>query len=398
MSGERGERPEPPGGGEPHRRWRLSRGELAAIAGFWALLALLSAANRVLDPRGPGPHAALPTAPLLLALFESALWALLTPLVFWLSSRASAEQARQVQRLLLLLAVGVLLAVCVDVASAALRAQLIPPLRRFPARVSPLESVRRLWFLNDLIVYLAVLAAGFAREYFRRYRSRQEEAVRLQAHAAQLQAQLAQARLQALRMQLDPHFLFNTLHAVSSLVERDPRGVRRMISRLSELLRYTLDGAREPEVPVEREFDFLGRYLEIMQIRFQGRLEVELHAAPEVRDALLPNLILQPLVENAIKHGVSKLERVGQVEVSAAREGERLVLRVRDNGAGLEADGAARDAEGVGLRNVRERLRELYGDDQQLVLRPAQGGGALAEIRLPFHTAADLRAALAPRS
>jgi len=281
---------------------------------------------------------------------------------------------------------------CVDVAVELCGVHVLHVRVRWAPGVSPARSVLRLWLLDDLIVYLAVLAAGFAREYFRRYQTRKEQAIRLQAHAAQLQAQLAEARMTALRMQINPHFLFNTLHAISTLVERDPRGVRRMVARLSELLRHTLDGGAEPEVRLEEEFEFLRRYLEIMQVRFQGRLETELAADPAILGALVPNLILQPLVENAIKHGTGELMGTGRIEVGARREGDRLTLTVRDNGPGLrDPEGAV--AEGVGLRNTRARLEELYGGEQSLSLRPAEGGRVVAEIRLPYHTRADLRAA-----
>jgi two-component system, LytTR family, sensor kinase len=228
-----------------------------------------------------------------------------------------------------------------------------------------------------------VLAGGVARDYFLRYQSRREQTILLQAQAAQLQAQLADARLAALRTQLNPHFLFNTLHAVSALVERDPRGVRRMIARLSELLRTTLDGADEQVVPLGQELTFTHRYLEIMQIRFQGRLTIQSQIEPSALDALVPNLILQPLVENAIKHGVSKIDEEGRIEIHARREGERLALCVRDNGPRVTEHGL-RAGEGVGLRNTRERLEQLYGSDQSLTLRGAEDGGVLAEVNIPF--------------
>jgi len=251
-------------------------------------------------------------------------------------------------------------------------------------------------FIDELIIYLTVLAAGFARDYFMRFQERQAEMMHLRTQAVQLQAQLAEARLQTLRMQVNPHFLFNTLHAVSSLVERDPRGVRRMIARLSELLRYTMERAGEQEVSLHEELLFLEGYLEIQQIRFQDRLEVEEDIAPDVLDALVPSLILQPLVENAIKHGVSRIEEMGRIEIKAWREDETLCLSVRDNGPGLvETSGdGERTSEGVGLRNTRERLQSLYGTAQQLVLKSAPSGGAHAQIRLPFHTRADLHAVL----
>ena len=221
------------------------------------------------------------------------------------------------------------------------------------------------------------VARLFARNYFLRYRVRREEAGNLKAQAAQLQAQLADARLAALRSQLNPHFLFNTLHAVSALVERDPRGVRRMVARLSELLRTSLDEADEPEITLDRELKFSERYLDIMQIRFQGNLQVSLRIEPDVRDALVPNLILQPLVENAVKHGVSKLEEMGRIEIVARRLGERVVLSVRDNGPAFSV---AKSSDGLGLRNTRARLAQLYGAEQSLTLRPAPGGGLVAEV------------------
>ena len=216
--------------------------------------------------------------------------------------------------------------------------------------------------------------------------------MRLQAHAAQLQAtlqgQLAEARLAALRSQIDPHFLFNTLNAVSSLVERDPKGVRRMIARLSELLRLRLEGANEPETTLDRELDTLSRYLEIMQIRFQKRLEVVMDIATESREALVPTLVLQPLVENAIKHGLSQNEAGGRLEIGAHVDGARVVLTVRDNGGGIGSSNA--EGDGIGVRNTRERLQQLYGDDHSFTLRNADGGGAIATVSLPFHTGADL--------
>ena len=253
-----------------------------------------------------------------------------------------------------------------------------------------MARLRRMWFMNEFIVFVAVLAAGFARNYFWRYQVRREEAVRLQAQAAQLQAQLADARLSALRMQLNPHFLFNTLHAVSALVERDPRGVRRMIARLSELLRTSLDEADEPEVPLQRELTFTERYLDVIRIRFQGHLDVDMHADDDVRDALVPNLILQPLVENAIKHGISKLSSGGYIEVTATREGERVIISVRDNGPEVSLDKPP-SPNSLGLRNTRARLAALYGPVQSLTLKHAEGGGLIAEVSLPYHTQNDLR-------
>jgi two-component system LytT family sensor kinase len=237
-------------------------------------------------------------------------------------------------------------------------------------------EIARFRFLPQLLYYFAIVAAGFARDAFLR-------AQQQQAHAARLQTQLAEARLDALRMQVNPHFLFNTLHAISALVERNPAGVRKMIARLSELLRHTTDSHATQEVPLRDELDLLRRYLEIMEIRFQGRLTIDQRIDPAATDALVPNLILQPIVENALEHGVSRARGEGRVEIAAERRGDELVLTVRDNGPGLDESTGS----GVGLTNTRTRLAELYGERAKLDLAPAAGGeGTIARITLPWHT------------
>jgi hypothetical protein len=368
----------------------LRRADLYFIIGFWTFIALLTSANTLLDPNGRGYQAILPAAPVALAFIEGSLWAVITPLVFSLASHYQLERGHLLPRICLFFCVGMLIAVAVDVVIGFLRFDVFHVVRGRFADMGPVWRLQHLWFMNEFLVYIAILASGVARDYFLRYHARREQTILLQAQAAQLQAQLADARLAALRTQLNPHFLFNTLHAVSALVERDPRGVRRMIARLSELLRTTLDGADEQEVPLGQELTFTHRYLEIMQIRFQGRLSIQSEVEPGVLDALVPNLILQPLVENAIKHGVSKIDEEGRIEIRARRDGDRLVLCVRDNGPRVTETGL-RNGEGVGLRNTRERLLELYGTEQSLTLRGAEGGGVVAEVIIPYHKRADIR-------
>ena len=378
---------------------RLSRGEWAAILGFWLFMAVLTAANRLLDPRRPpGLQPVSASVPVALALVEALVWAAVTPLVFWLTRRASAMDGRRGAQVALLGAGGVVVSIGVDAVFDGARAMLLGLPGRHNLFVDPVGTLTHLWFLREMIVYCGIVAAGVAREYSVRYRVRQQEAARLEAETAQLQAQLAEARLSALRSQIDPHFLFNTLNAVSALVERDPRGVRRMIARLSELLRHSLEGAQAPEVTLREELAFADRYLEIMRIRFQGSLEVEQRVDDAALDALVPSLVLQPLVENAVKHGVGRQRGVGRIEIEARREGDRVVLAVRDNGPGMEGDAPAH--EGVGLRNTRERLAQLHGDHAALVVRSADGGGFEAEVSLPFRAAepplAEAAAALTP--
>jgi len=393
----------------------LRRTELLLIFAFWTVLAVLNAASRLLDPRGPAFQQPFPAStPITLAFAEYYLWAVLTVPIFWLASRVSLEpRGNRLGRVLLFLGVGVVTAMFVDIAIHFMRVSLldIPPRPRRGPPVTWLTGIERLWFLDDLTVYFAVLAAGIARDIFTRYRARHDETVRLTAQAAQLQAQLAEARLAVLSAQLNPHFLFNTLHAVSSLVERDPRGVRRMIARLSELLRVTLEGTSEQEIPLSRELELLRLYLDIMQVRFQGRLDVDVQVDDAVMDALVPNFVLQPLVENAVMHGVAKVEGSGRIELRAQRVGDDLVITVRDNGPGVDAAiatdsngsltrsrGETGGTGGVGLSNTRARLEQLYGPDQRLALRRAGSVGTVAEVVLPFHTAADLHAEAVPAS
>jgi LytS/YehU family sensor histidine kinase len=319
-------------------------------------------------------------------------WALLTPLIFWLASRGDSEDSRP-RQLALLAAAGVAVALVMSVVGYAMHdgmrpgppppgsrnAQILPPLGPRIDRA----LVRQLWFgfINALVISMGVLAAGIARAYSLRYRERRE-------HAARLQAQLAETRLDALRRQLDPHFLFNTLNAISSLVERDPRGARRMISRLSDLLRFSLDGADKPEIALRDELAMLDRYLDIVRVRFQGRLEVETNVDARTLDVMVPSLILQPLVENAIKHGVEKLRGQGHVVIESVLDGGSVVLRVRDNGQRSDNGAPLGASTGVGIRNTVARLEQLYGEAGRFTLRSLDGSGTEAEVRVPARGAA----------
>jgi two-component system, LytTR family, sensor kinase len=384
-------------------RFSLTRREVLLIFAFWLFLAVLTAANRRFDIRAGGFQLTFTSAPVVFAFIESFAWALITPIVFWLSRRFTLDRGSRVRSIIVFLVVGIIVAGLLAVGMEALRQAMFPPQPDGgggPGRrggrggfAPPLILVTRFRAANNLIIYIAIVAAGLARSYSLRYSARREESVRLQAESARLEAQLAEARLDSLRRQLDPHFLFNTLNAISSLVERDPRGVRRMISRLGELLRYSIEGSGEQEITLRKEMELLQRYLDIMQVRFQGRLEVERRVDDAALDALVPNLILQPLVENAFKHGVDRIQGTGRIEILASREGDDVVLRVRDNGPGVNGEGNAEALRGIGLRNTMERLEQLYGDDSRFTLRSLDGDapGAEAEVRVPYHTKDDLR-------
>ena len=369
--------------------WRT----LLLIFGFWTIFAVVATANELMSPFGsPRPFRREIVG---LTFLGAYLWAALTPLVLWFTTRYSLEQGHRTRRLLLYALVAVGLALLVSGALALVAGQLgelrrqlgIEPRRqlRFGYR-SLLPVMVRFRFLSDLMASLLVLAAGTAYDFFRRFQARREE-------ATLLRAQLVESRLEVLRAQLDPHFLFNTLNAVSGLVERDPRGVRRMIARLGEVLRFSLDGAQEQEIRLEQELDILRRYLEILEIRYQGRLATEVSPDPDVLNALVPTLVLQPLAENAMKHGVGPAGGHGRIEVRARRVGEELVLTVRDTGAEGEPQAAPPEpvGGGMGLRHTRQRLEQLYGSSYRLELAREPRGGMIAEIHLPYHTAPAAR-------
>ena len=231
----------------------------------------------------------------------------------------------------------------------------------------------------QLPTFWAVLGVAHAFTFYQRAAARERRGAELEAH-------LTQARLEALRMQLNPHFLFNTLNSIASLVHDDPAAADGMIGSLSELLRLSLNASDRQEVTLREELHFLDQYLHIEQARFGDRLRVEKDLAPAALDTLVPILILQPLVENAVKHGLESRLAPGVIAIAASQVGDALRLQVADNGRGLTPGQAPR--EGVGLGNTRSRLRELYGPAANLTARGREGGGFLVEIILPWRPVA----------
>jgi signal transduction histidine kinase len=228
----------------------------------------------------------------------------------------------------------------------------------------------------SLMVYGVIVGASHAIAYY-------HEAQERKLKAAQLETRLVEARLKTLEAELHPHFLFNTLHAISTLVHRDPENADRMISRLSDLLRITFDRTGEPKISLKEEMDFLQKYLDIEQTRFQDRLTVNMKVDPDALDGEVPRMILQPLVENAIKHGIAGRHGGDHIQITAGREGDRLWMQVRDNGGGLQIRTLKALRTGVGLSNTRARLECLYGRHYRLEFSDKNGGLSVL-IEIPF--------------
>ncbi|HEX7123402.1 MAG TPA: histidine kinase [Gemmatimonadaceae bacterium] len=277
---------------------------------------------------------------------------------------------------------GVLVAVAL--ATGRLTTVISPVEAAASAAVSPLDLGAKL---------LLLACAGAVATYATRW---QERLTRRYTEAAQaserLQTRLDQAQLQALKLQLQPHFLFNTLNTITALIHRDPVAAERMVSGLSELLRFSLGTAGEQEVPLERELEVTRHYLDIQQVRFQDRLSVSFEVEADAPRAYVPNLLLQPLVENALKHGIGPRAAAGHIAIAARRRNGVLTLEVRDDGLG-EREGAPRQ-EGVGLGNSRARLQSLYGDAHRFEAGGEPSGGFRVYIEIPWHT----RPAVPPRT
>jgi two-component system, LytTR family, sensor kinase len=245
------------------------------------------------------------------------------------------------------------------------------------ANVSPLDEGAKTLLLavaGAVAVYATAWQETLIVEFARASRDRER-----------LEARLARAQLESLKHQLQPHFLFNALNAITALIPSDARAAQRSVQGLGALLRVSLEDSAEHEVRLGRELELLGHYLDIQHIRFQDRLAVEVTVEPDIVGALMPNLLLQPLVENAIRHGIGPRAAGGSIQVVVARDGSKLRLRVSDDGVGARLGPAgALDREGIGLGNTRARLIHLYGAQQSMVVTTAPGAGFIVEIEIPY--------------
>lgn len=303
------------------------------------------------------------------------LWGIATPVVLWSANRFRLERPDWPRHLL---AHGALLIVLVPLIKIAYDLIVQPPNSMFYhfTWVRMFRSVE-MTFDTGTLLYAIVVGVEHAVVYYQRYQVGLKK-------SSQLQTQLVQAQLQALKMQLHPHFLFNTLHSITALVHEDPDMAERTIARLSELLRLFLANSTIHEVALGEELRTLDLYLEIERARFEDRLRVIYDVPASLRDAMVPSLVLQPLVENSIRHGVGRRAEPGWIAIAIERYDDTLVLRVTDNGAGFHEDPQHPMHEGMGLGITRGRLESLYGPHQSLLLRNLPVGGVEARITMPF--------------
>ena len=299
------------------------------------------------------------------------LWALCTPLVVWLGRRYRFESNTWVKAMAVHIPASLAITVVQLVAAEAILTAISPNLRMgtFASRIHYAIAVNG---LSSLPTYWLILFLWYAIDYYSKYRDRE--------------ARLSQAQLHALRMQLNPHFLFNTLNSVSSLMYTDVEAADAMLARLSEFLRITVDRNLEQEVPLDEELEFVRRYLEIEKIRFEERLRITMDIDGDTSRAMVPSLALQPLIENAIHHGIAPRREGGSIEIRARREDGLLHLSVADDGVGTPQQSHER----VGLANTRARLEQLYGSKQRLTLTDVAPRGVRVDIVIPFRT--ELRA------
>ena len=346
------------------------------------MLGLLYAAPIYIELRAAG-HGHLAWRIFTWGLLIWSAWAPLTPAIFWLAQKYSLVGEAWKRNLFVHLPAFLLMSAFHTAASTRVLLSIKPfddmaeggdfwP--RFIARVPGS-------FVSDLLVYAAVIGVFYAIDYYRKYRERE-------FLASRLEAQLAQAQLDSLRMQLHPHFLFNTLNGIVSLV-RDNRNTAAvsMLVGLSDLLRHTLEHSSRHEVELREEINFIKLYLSIQEMRFSDRLRIELDIDPNTTKALVPNLILQPLTENALRHGIARTADSGLIGIRSVAQNGHLRLTVYDEGAGLPEDWQLKGSAGIGLANTIARLQQLYDDDHEFDIRNRDGGGVEVVIVMPLRTA-----------
>jgi two-component system LytT family sensor kinase len=319
-----------------------------------------------------------------LNLVQFYLWAILSPLVFRFSRRFPIElRPLNVRNLLLYFPALISFAGIHQVIHLAVLWSIIPRWRlKYPALIDCYRAYFAFGFYIDLIIALLIVIAVHALLYYQSFRASE-------LAQSSLKAQLAQAQLRALKMQLHPHFLFNTLHSISSLVLEDAPKANSMIARLGDFLRLTVDNSEQQLVTLKEETEFLRCYLDIEQVRFGDRLTVAFELEPQTLSAQVPHLILQPLVENAIQHAIAPRAARGHINIEAKRLNSLLRVAISDNGPGIGSNANSLGKKCVGLSNVRSRLQQFYGSDFRFELMNAGDGGLTVVIEIPFQREGD---------
>ena len=312
------------------------------------------------------------------------LWAMLSPLVFWLTRRFRLERGRLLRNSL----VHVAACLTLSLAHRAVYLLICWGLQvRAYRDLGLLSAVYHENFFfnlpNGFLCYVTILVAG---TYYRHFQEEELQISQLTSELSQTQLQMTQAQLQALKMQLQPHFLFNTLNSISALLDKDVEAAEEMLARLGDFLRLTLDNSGKQEVTLQEELEFLHCYLEIERVRFSDRLTVQIEIAPETYEALVPNLILQPIIENSIRHGIETCVGQGRIEIRSRCENDWLRLEVKDNGPGLHPDNGTepRPKRGLGFALTRDRLEHLFAARQHFHLSDAPEGGLQVIMEIPF--------------
>lgn len=355
-----------------------------AVIAAWTVLGVLESAVAYFRVRGTPMERSWP-AMLIANVPWWLLWALFTPPILALVRRVSPLGVRWARGLAVHTVAALLVASAHLLLAGAVFYFTVSRYRGVPSLGRQWSMLFSGYLVLDFVTYWLIVGAALALIYYGRYHASALRTARLEAEAARLELGLAEAKVMALRTELNPHFFFNALNAISGLVRRGENDAAvQMLARLGDLLRVTMDRDLAPEISLGRELALLDRYLDIERVRFGDRLTIDIAVEPPADDAQVPALILQPLVENAIRHGITKRPGAGRIQILARLTGDVLELGIRDTGEGLGPRDLTVRREGIGLSNTRARLAAMYGDAASLHLDNAPGGGALVTLHIPW--------------
>ena len=359
---------------------RLTWTQILLPLGLWSLLVLFFSTRT--EVRGE-PFVWIPITwgqALKISVAQWSAWGVLALLIVWIDRRLPIERDALFRRFLIHVPLSLVFTVAYAYFNYANLTILDAPRDASLLAGGILSTSWRMIHRNGTFFYWVIVGTYIAIDYQNHLKNRH-------VRTAELERLLSDARLNVLRMQLQPHFLFNALNTISAHIESEPRTARLMLERLGDLLRLSLDHIDHQEIELDQELAFVERYLQLQAMRFEDRLNVSMNLAPDVQGALVPPFILQPLVENAIQHGAGARSANGTIAVEAWRDNGHVRLAVRDNGPGLPAGWSLERNQGIGIANTRERLRHLYGEqNQSLTVSQEAGGGVRVDLSLPFHS------------